>query len=308
LVAERRLSMSAYKDRLLMAVFDGPPCESLYFCWARPSTLLHIHAHGRAQQKYNDSQGGPSNTAISKRSLYALIDSLRSATKGSSWTPKGTEWCDYYDETNYADESMNCKVELIEGFLRQIEPKLVWDLGANTGRFSRLAAGQGAYTVAFDIDPAAVEKAYRGCRSEKADRLLPLVMDLMNPSPNLGWNLEERESFLERGAPDVTLALALIHHLAIGQNVPLWRVASSFANIGPRLIIEFVPKSDSQVQRMLASRRDIFPDYHREGFEKAFSQFFEVESVAPVVGSDRILYLLRSKIDGRQDTGVESNG
>jgi ribosomal protein L11 methylase PrmA len=273
----------------------------------KPGTLLHVHAHGRAQQKYSDSEGAPSaNAVVSKRSLYALLDSLRSAVTGCSWNPKGTEWCDYYEDTNYSDASMDNKIELVDGFLARTEPQSVWDLGANTGRFSRLAVERGAYTVAFDIDPAAVEKAYRGCRGEKSDRLLPLVMDLMNPTPGLGWALRERDSFVDRGSPDVTLALALIHHLAIGQNVPLGRIASFLAALGPWLVIEFVPKSDSQVKRMLSSRRDIFSDYHREGFERAFSQFYETDSVEPVAGTDRVLYLLRSKSDGRGERTVDA--
>ncbi len=261
-----------------------------------PSVALHIHAHSRAQEHYSDSGGEARKAKVSQRSLFALLDSLRSAVRRTRWAPVGTTWADYYSQNNYVDEAMSCKVDQVSSFLDRVAPASVWDLGANDGRFSRMASERGAYTVAFDMDPAAVEKAYRqGCASGDC-RILPLVMDLMNPTPQLGWNLEERESFLERGSPDVVLALALVHHLAIAQNVPLPRIAEFFAGLSDRLVIEFVPKSDSQVQRMLASRTDIFSDYDQAGFERAFSRYFHVESAAPVSKCDRVLYFMRRNV------------
>ena len=131
--------------------------------------------------------------------------------------------------------------------------------------------------------------------------LLPLVMDLTNPSPDLGWSCEERSSLQRRGPADLALALALVHHLAISNNVPLAYVASFFAGICRSLIIEFVPKSDSQVQRLLATREDIFPDYTKSGFEEAFSGLFEIRRAAAIEGSERILYLM----DRREGQGRE---
>jgi hypothetical protein len=122
-------------------------------------------------------------------------------------------------------------------------------------------------------------------------------MDLTNPSPSLGWDHRERDSLEARGPADLVLALALVHHIAISNNVPLPRVADAFARLGRHLAIEFVPKSDSQVQRLLATRADVFPDYHRDGFEAAFGTRFELVDVRPVEGSDRILYLMRRRGD-----------
>ncbi len=287
--------------KLLKSDLDGIPLDLASrllprSTMLRPSTAMHIHAHARTQRKYSDSQGAATSRAtVSKRSQFALLDSLRSAVKGCTWQPQGTEWGDYYDKTNYDDAAMASKLEAVERLLGRTSPSLVWDLGANTGRFSRLASERGIYTIAFDIDPAAVEKSYREGRSAKDPNLLPLVMDLMNPTPNLGWNLRERDSFLERGKPDVTLALALIHHLAIGQNVPLDRIAAFFSELTPSLIIEFVPKSDSQVRRMLASREDIFADYDKPGFERAFGRHFEFDETVSVKDTDRVLYSMRRR-------------
>jgi ribosomal protein L11 methylase PrmA len=172
---------------------------------------------------------------------------------------------------------------------------VVWDVGANTGRFSRLASSKNIRTVAFDLDAAAVEKNYRESKAAQDHYLLPLVLDLSNPSPALGWAAEERESLEQRGPADVVLALALVHHLAIGNNVPLPKVADFFARLGRHLIIEFVPKSDSQVQRMLSSRADIFTDYTQGGFEAAIDEHFRIDERHPIGGSQRVLYVLRRR-------------
>ena len=211
------------------------------------------------------------------------------------WKPEGTEWASYYDQTNYSEIAQNEKFRLVQEYLDQVNPRTVWDLGANTGVFSRIASQRGIHTVAFDVDPAAVEKNYFEVREHQERSLLPLIMDLTNPSPDLGWNSEERSSLQKRGPVDLAMALALIHHLAISSNVPLEYVANFFRGICRSLIVEFVPKSDSQVQRLLATREDIFPDYTREGFERAFSVLFNIQKATAIEGSERILYLMGTK-------------
>jgi ribosomal protein L11 methylase PrmA len=169
---------------------------------------------------------------------------------------------------------------------------LVWDLGANKGVFSRVAGETGAYVISSDIDPAAVEQNYRQMKEEKTEKLLPLLLDLTNPSPALGWANQERDSFRGRGPADMLMALALIHHLAISNNVPLPQVAEMLSILGRWLIIEFVPKSDSQVQKLLVSREDIFPNYTRAGFEAAFQERFAMREAVSVRESERVIYLM----------------
>jgi ribosomal protein L11 methylase PrmA len=211
--------------------------------------------------------------------------------------PKGvkTEWGHYYDDTNYSDSSMKEKRDLVGKLVAQASPKTLWDLGANTGYFTRVASEQGIFSIAFDIDPLAVEQGWQEVKARKESHLLPLVLDLTNPSPSLGWANQERSSFLQRGPADCVMALALIHHLAISNNVPLNTLAEFFAQAGKWLIIEFVPKEDSQVQRLLATREDIFPDYTLEGFENAFSDVYRVRAKEPIAGSKRWLFLLERK-------------
>lgn len=257
--------------------------------------LMHIHAHAASQRKHADRRASGSAVKVSRRALLGIVDSLRQTAKGLSWRPRGTEWGDYYHDTNYSDSSLGHKRELVGSFLDQTGGRVVWDLGANNGFFSRAATERGLLTIAADVDPAAVEQNWLECRQGRQPLMLPLLLDLTNPSPGLGWAHAERMSLIERGPADVVLALALVHHLAISNNVPLDRLAHFFASIAEHLIIEFVPKEDSQVQRLLATRQDIFTDYHLAGFKSAFSARFDLLKETPIAGSARTLCLMRRR-------------
>jgi ribosomal protein L11 methylase PrmA len=206
-----------------------------------------------------------------------------------------TVWGDYYSETNYSREAFEHKKSIVQQFISRIQPRQVWDLGANTGVFSRIANQQAIPTVAFDSDPVAIERLYQACKDMDSRLLLPLIMDVTNTSASVGWSNRERMSFFERGPADMVLALALIHHLAIGNNVPFSSASDFFSRLCQSLVIEFVPKQDSQVKRMLASREDIFDDYEAEVFEREFSRNFEIEFSVGVNDSLRTLYLMRRK-------------
>ena len=258
------------------------------------SLLSHIHLHARSQKRYENRPVAARTRPVSRFALQALIDSLESAVHKLDWQPRGTEWGEYYDATNYSGQAFEHKRTLITEMLNEARPGQVWDIGANTGLFSRLASRAGIPTVAIDIDPAAVEKNYRQCRRDHEKFLLPLVGDVTNPSPGIGWENEERRSLLQRGPVDAILALALVHHLAISNNLPLARVAEFFSRSCRRLIVEFIPKSDSQVRLLLATREDIFPAYDVAGFEKAFEAFFTIERREPIRESERFLYLMKS--------------
>ncbi len=292
-------------SQLLRIYVDGIPLDLAsrllpYASRFSRGLLIHIHLHAGMQRTFSDTdKSAPAvkhrPSRVSKTGLVGILRSLRKTVQKLEWKPRGTEWADYYQETNYSKSSFDAKLQIVRNYLQLINARLVWDLGANTGRFSRLAEELGAMTVAFDIDPAAVDIHYRALRDRGGTSILPLMLDLTNPSPGLGWQSQERESIVDRGPADCLMALALIHHLAISNNVPLDRIADFFAAMGRNLIIEFVPKSDSQVQRLLQSRKDIFNTYTREHFEKAFSEFFAIVRCDPVTGSERTLYLMKSK-------------
>jgi hypothetical protein len=262
----------------------------------RPALGLHIHAHARSQKKHQGEaiDASAPKRAFTARAMEGLIESLSGAVRRQTWEPKGSTWIGYYaDAGSYSDASLKHKRELVERFLDQADPKVVWDLGANTGVFSRLAAARGALTVSFEFDPACVEASYQQTLAAGEKNILPLIMDLNSPSPAIGWENRERLAFAERGPADTAMALALIHHLAIGNNVPLSRIASFFRALCRSLIVEFVPKSDPKAQLLLASREDIFPSYTREAFEDSFSKVFRIERTEEIKDSDRVLYLMR---------------
>ncbi len=260
-----------------------------------PGLLMHLHAHAASQKKHEDAQKSARSTRVSANALRGILDSLRGVIRKLEWKPAGTEWGAYYSDTNYSDGALASKRALVGEFLDRTDARTVWDLGANNGFFSRVASERGLPTLAFDIDPVAVENNWREVKEKGEQHILPLLMDLTNPSPDLGWDHAERTSFLGRANADAVFALALIHHLAISNNVPLPLLSRFFARAGRWLVIEFVPKSDSQVKRLLATREDVFPDYTREGFEAAFGADFETVESQPVEGSERTLYLLRRR-------------
>lgn len=296
---------------LLRDYIDGIPLDvaSRILPWrtrTKFGMLLHLHWHGRMIAKHQVTQlrgqakpfDGPAardTIHMPTNRLRALLENLR-ATVASLKPPGGnTEWADYYEDNSYSDQAVREKRELVARFLAAAHSRTVWDLGANTGVFSRLACEQGAFVCAFDIDPSCIEAAYQHAQQKRLANFLPLRMDLTNPSPALGWAHQERDSLCERGPADTVMALALIHHLAISNNVPLRTVAEFLRQLCKTLIIEFVPKNDPQVRRLLQNREDIFNHYHQNGFEEAFRSHFQIEESAAVGNDGRRLYRMTAR-------------
>ncbi len=300
------LALMSYADvrlsRLLRVFIDGIPLDmaSRLLPWhtrLRMSLLIHVHLHANSQKKYQartlDTR--VQTRKISRQSLLGLIDNLEAGVKKLDWLDTHTDWANYYADDSYSARGFAHKQQIVTELIALASPRDVWDLGANTGVFSRIASAQGIPTLAWDVDPGAVELNYRQVVKDNEKCLLPLVLDLTNPSSALGWANHERLGLMERGPSDLVLALALIHHLAISNNVPLADVADFLHALCSWLVIEFVPKQDPKVQTLLATRRDIFDDYTEAGFEAAFAAHFTVEQKRPIEDSARVLYLMRAK-------------
>ena len=256
----------------------------------------HIHWHARLSSKHAEDGKKADKLKtyqIKKSSYIAMIDNMIHEIEKLELKGVKTEWGEYYEHTNYSDEASKSKALIVSDFVEQANPNVVWDFGANDGRYSKIAGESGAEVVAFDIDPIAVERNYQEVKKSRVN-MLPLIMDLTNPSPSIGFANRERPSVFARHNADCIMALAVIHHLAISNNLPLEKISAWLSGICKFLIIEFVPKEDSQVQTLLATREDIFPNYTKEGFEKAFKENFALVSSQDVSESARTMYLFRS--------------
>jgi hypothetical protein len=301
------LALMAHRDPrcglMLRDFIDGIPLDLAagLLPWRTRLNLglsAHVHLHARAQRRAGGAPAASGTAArarrISPTGQRALLDSLRRTVAGLRIEPGGP-WADYAGSTSYSEAATASKGELVRAMLVLARGRTVWDLGANTGVYSALATQAGYRVVAFDQDAGSVEAHWRHVRGVRNPAILPLVLNLTNPSPALGWGLRERRSFFDRGEPDVLMALALVHHLAIGNNVSLEGIAELFARIAPRAIVEFVPKEDPMTQRLLAARPDIFDRYTIDGFRDAFGGQFRITRESPIADSPRTLFLLERR-------------
>lgn len=296
LMAKKDLRLSG----LMMNFIDGIPLDLASTLLPKLSwglgIFLHIHLHAKSQSKYrNIHDKQVKNIKFSKTNFFNLIKGLKSIINSLEYKSVKTEWGDYYNFTNYELEALNDKKRLVSEYIMTINPKNLWDLGSNNGIFSRIASNHGVNTIAFDIDPIAIEKSYTYQKKHNEKNILPLIMDLTNPSPSIGFANDERDSFIKRGPADTIMALALIHHLAISNNLPFKNIAEFFAEICHHLIIEFISKQDSQVQKLLSTREDIFPNYTEADFRKEFSKIFKITRCDNIKNMSRTLYLMEKK-------------
>ena len=261
-----------------------------------PGLAAHIHLHARAQRRH---AGGDAATArsvsMSDNRRRALLDHLRRTVEGLHLTAEGTQWAEYADQTSYSPAGTVTKEAIVRRMLAAVGGHRAWDIGSNTGRYSAIAAEAGYEVLAIDGDWAAVERHYMAVRNGGETHILPLLGDIADPSPAIGWANEERASLLQRADADVVVALALVHHLAIGRNVPLPMLANLLARLAPNLVIEWVPKEDPMVERLLAAREDVFPRYSLEGFRAAFAGQFEILEEAAISDSLRSLFRMRAR-------------
>lgn len=224
------------------------------------------------------------------RRLRKVVDKLR-------WRRAGSTWADYADDTSYDAENRRIKEDFVAAAAAERHWPLVWDLGCNTGAYSRIAAAHAGTVVAVDGDHLAIDRLYRALRAEGPANVLPLVISLTDASPGLGWRGVERKALTDRARPDLVLCLALIHHLVLAANLPLAEVVDWLAALGGHLVIEWVDKDDPQARRLLANKDDIYHDYTRAAFEAALAERFTVARRQTFHHGTRTLYLARPRPD-----------
>jgi len=228
--------------------------------------------------------------SIPKSVITGLVNRLKKSVAGLKRRGKAdSPWLNYEDQCHYEPEALQNKDRFVDAALAQTKPEVVWDLGCNVGRYSIMAARYASYVVAMDGDEAAVGALYERI-SDQHTNVLPLTVDLMNPSPRQGWAQGERRGLSERGPAQFALCLALVHHLAISGNVPLGRIVEWLSTIAQAGVVEFVPKSDPMVQTLLRTREDVYSGYTQAAFEEALRERFQIADMAGLPKSERVLY------------------
>jgi SAM-dependent methyltransferase len=265
--------------------------------------LKHVHLHDAMQARFsgNTTQSVRADlraAGFSHELTMATVRAVQKLVGKLDWQPPDTHWAGYQETCTYTADDRGRKVEFVGRALTEAaaaaaggELGLVMDLGANDGTYSRIAAEHARYVVALEFDDAVVDRFFRKLSAEGQRRILPLVMDLANPSPGIGWRGRERASLEQRGPADAVLALAVIHHLAIGRNVPLPDVVDWLATLGRRVVVEFVDPTDPMAQRLLANKpAGLFADYRRDHFERVLAERFTIASREELPSGTRVMY------------------
>ena len=261
----------------------------------RRGLFTNVFLHARLERRDVDSGSAIkrelSRSGAERQLIRANVRKMRKLVTRLGWSPPHGTWLDYAEHNTYDEADARRKDEFVRKVATSKAWPLAWDLGCNTGRLSRIAAEGAGTVVAMDADHAAVEVLYRSLRDGGDGRILPLTMNVADPSAGLGWRGLERKALLERGRPDLVLALALVHHVTIGGNVRIDEFVDWLATLGGAAVVEFPTRDDPMVRKLLSRKRDgLHPDYNRESFERCLRQAFEVRRVEELASGTRILY------------------
>jgi len=292
--------------KLMSNFMDGIPVKTVasmlpFKTKLNPFLYSNTHLLAKFEDKHNeDFKGEAKVTSLSKKGQLNIIESLYNYIKNLELNEQ-SEWGEYYNKTNYSDEAFNLKSKIINEWITSLEAKTVIDIGGNDGTFVRRITSNLKQALVCDIDNNAVDYNYRQIKKNKEQYITPFVLDVLNPSPAIGFNNEERFSFLKRiknFAPNITLALAVIHHMSLSGNITFNMSASFFASFSKFLIIEFPKREDSWVERLLNSKgefKDHFNFYNINNFESSYTKYFDIVEKQEIKNSDRVMYLFKVK-------------
>lgn len=302
------LMVQAYKgldfQPFLRSRIDGVPVQSAARILGagagyRRGVLSHVWLQSSLERRYarntGDVRSALKSAGFNRELILANVRKLRRLVGRLNWRVSESEWANYEQFHNYSEEDHKEKAAFVDECLNSTKPRVVWDLGCNTGRFSKIAALHAEQVVAMDFDHFAVERLYREIRQNGVKRILPLVQNVADPSPNWGWRLEERRALAERSRPELILCLALIHHIVISANIPLKEFVDWLASLGPNLVIEYVSREDEKVQTLLRNKADRYQDYSSESLESAVASRCEIRSKKVLGSGNRTLYWARAR-------------
>lgn len=298
------LFLRAYKDvdfiPWLRGSIDGitPTQCNQMMSWRdlfRSGVFSHVYLHSKLEQRYGQTERKVGDelksSGFNDELIKANVAGLRKLVSRLTWKASQSEWSDYTRIRSYSDQGLQAKKGFVDKALASQHWQMVWDLGCNTGEFSEMAAAHADTVVAMDADQLAVDLLYRRLREGGPKNVLPLVGNLADPSPAIGWRNRERKTLPERGRPDLVMSLALIHHVVLGANIPVEEYVDWLAGLTRRgLIIEFVNRHDPMVKILLRNKEDKFADYQPEHFEQCLERRFEVVSREEIDEGKRFIY------------------
>jgi hypothetical protein len=269
--------------------------------WARPGVFRHAVLHDLMERRFsNDStqqvKAQLRTAGFDQELVKAVATKLLRLVGKLRWEPKGSGWSEYGETCTYDESGRSAKEAFVAAAARARPRKLVYDLGCNDGTYSKVAAAHADHVVAIDGDEVTIEGLYRSLKASGERKILPLVMDLADPSPGIGWRNRERAGFGDRAGPDLVLALALVHHLSLTNGVPLPEVVDWLASFGGDVVVEFVDRTDPMAQRLLANKPDGTHDgYTLETFEAAVASRFSMAAREELPGGTRTLFHLTAR-------------
>lgn len=263
----------------------------------RRGVLTHVVAQAAVANRYADRSGSgrdPLAGTSAAEVAGGLVTRLERTVDRLPTPERETGWTGYGGRTHYERAALEAKEQMVRQVTASTRRRRIVDIGCNDGRFARIAAAAGAQVVALDADRAVVDRLYRSLRQERTT-ILPLVADLADPSPALGWALRERQGLPERLTSDLVLSLAVIHHLIIGRAIPADQMFDTLAAMAPEHVIEVPHRADPMVERLLAAKpADAHLEYRRSTLLRLVEERFEVKRSVELPGGTRTLLHARS--------------
>ena len=302
------LMLQAYKDlpyhAALRGSLDGIAPHDARAMLAgerfRKGVLSNVLLHARLEARYAAAEGRAvkqemQRAGFRKEILDATLGKLEKVVGGLAWQPGETAWTGYGEDNTYDEAAAGRKAAFVREAAARRHSRLTWDVGCNEGTYARIAAEHADLVVALDADHATVDALYRALRDERREDILPLVMSVTDPSPDLGWRGRERVSLERRGTPELALCLAVVHHVCITGNVPVPELLDWLRSLDTALVVEFPDRADPMVQRLLSGKREgANPGYEKAAFERALEERFTVERTE-AVSATRTLYEARPR-------------
>jgi hypothetical protein len=262
--------------------------------------VVHVVLHARAQRRYDDRDATDVRRELRQagfgpKIIDAQLANLERTVRSLSWRDDESTWSGYSDRSHYDDADLEAKTSFVQRAVAAGSHAQVLDLGANDGHFSKVALDAGAQrVVAVDSDALVVDRLYRHLRDSGEQRITPLLLDLADPSPGLGWRNRERRTFPDRVRPDLVLCLAVVHHLALTDTVPFESIVELLADFGAPVVVEFPHRDDPMVQRLLSLKRPgLFDHYDRPQWDEALRSRFSVVEETTLPSGRRTLYSCR---------------